>query len=50
MLGGIASVQLGAAVAKTLFGEVPPTGMVWLRLVTSAVVLGLFARPAGPQS
>lgn len=46
MLGGIASVQLGAAVAKTLFGEVPPTGMVWLRLVTSAVVLGLFARPA----
>jgi inner membrane transporter RhtA len=46
VLGGIASVQLGAAVAKTLFGEVPPTGMVWLRLVTSAVVLGLLARPA----
>ncbi len=46
MLGGIASVQLGAAVAKTLFGEIPPTGMVWLRLVTSALVLGLFARPA----
>jgi inner membrane transporter RhtA len=46
VLGGIASVQLGAAVAKTLFGEVPPTGMVWLRLVTSAVVLGVLARPA----
>jgi inner membrane transporter RhtA len=46
VLGGIASVQLGAAVAKTLFGEVPPTGMVWLRLVTSALVLGLLARPA----
>ncbi len=46
VLGGIASVQLGAAVAKTLFGEIPPTGMVWLRLATSALVLGLLARPA----
>ncbi len=46
VLGGIASVQLGAAIAKNLFGEVPPTSMVWLRLVTSAIVLGLIARPA----
>ena len=46
VLGGIASVQLGAAIAKNLFDEVPPTSMVWLRLVTSAVVLGLLARPA----
>jgi inner membrane transporter RhtA len=45
VLLGILSVQLGAAVAKLLFGEIPPTGMVWLRLVTSAVVLGLLARP-----
>jgi len=46
VLLGILSVQLGAAVAKALFGEISPTGMVWLRLVTSAVVLGLLARPA----
>lgn len=46
MLLGILSVQLGAAVAKALFGEVTPTGMVWLRLVTSAVALALIARPA----
>ena len=46
MLIGILSVQLGAAVAKDLFGEISPTGMVWLRLVTSSLVLGLLARPA----
>ena len=46
VLGGIASVQLGAGVAKDLFDEVSPTGLVWLRLLTSAVVLGLVARPA----
>ena len=42
---GILSVQLGAAIAKGLFGEISPTAMVWLRLVTSAVVLGAIARP-----
>ena len=46
VLLGILSVQLGAAVAKALFGEISPTGMVWLRQLTSAVVLGLVARPA----
>jgi inner membrane transporter RhtA len=45
VLAGIASVQLGAAVAKDLFGVVPPTTMVWLRLVTSALVLAVLARP-----
>ena len=45
VLGGILSVQFGAGIAKDLFDEVTPTLMVWLRLVTSAVVLGLFARP-----
>ena len=45
VLGGILSVQFGAGIAKDLFDEVTPTTMVWLRLVTSAVVLGLFARP-----
>ena len=46
VLAGILSVQLGAAIAKDLFGIVSPTGLVWLRLVTSAVLLGLLARPA----
>jgi inner membrane transporter RhtA len=45
VLFGIVSVQLGAAVAKLLFGDISPTGMVWLRQLTSAVVLGLVARP-----
>lgn len=42
---GILSVQFGAAVAKDLFGRIDPTAMVWLRLLTSAVVLTLVARP-----
>jgi inner membrane transporter RhtA len=46
VLVGILSVQFGAGVAKDLFDEVAPTTMVWLRLVTSAVVLGAIARPA----
>ena len=45
VLGGIVSVQLGAAIAKTLFGTVPPTAMVWLRLVTSAVIFLAIVRP-----
>jgi inner membrane transporter RhtA len=46
VLAGILSVQLGAAIAKDLFGRIDPTAMVWLRLLTSAIVLGLMARPA----
>jgi inner membrane transporter RhtA len=46
VLLGILSVQFGAAVAKTLFDEASPTTIVWLRLVTSAVVLLAIARPA----
>ena len=45
MLVGILSVQLGAGIAKSLFGEVAPTLIVWLRLVTSALVLVALARP-----
>jgi len=45
VLVGILSVQFGAGVAKDLFDEVEPTAMVWLRLVTSVLVLGLIARP-----
>ena len=42
---GIVSVQAGAAFAKGLFDEISPSAMVWLRLVTSTVVLLLVARP-----
>ena len=45
VVAGIVSVQVGAAIAKDLFSLVPPTAMVWLRLVTSAVVLVAIARP-----
>jgi inner membrane transporter RhtA len=45
VLVGIASVQFGAGLAKSLFDEVAPTTIVWLRLFTSAVVLVAWARP-----
>lgn len=45
VVGGIFSVQIGAAIAKHLFGVVPPTAMVWLRLVTSAVIFLAAIRP-----
>ncbi|MEZ0578718.1 DMT family transporter [Nocardioides sp. MH1] len=45
VLVGIASVQLGAGVAKNLFDEVSPTGMVWLRLASSSLILLVIARP-----
>lgn len=41
----IISVQVGATVAKGLFGQIGPTSMVWLRLVTSALIFLLVARP-----
>jgi inner membrane transporter RhtA len=43
---GILSVQLGAGIAKNLFDDADPMTLVWLRLLTSAVVLGLLVRPA----
>ena len=45
VLTGILSVQFGAAIAKSLFDQVDPTTMVWLRLATSAVVVAALARP-----
>jgi inner membrane transporter RhtA len=42
---GIVSLQFGAAIAKGLFGQLSPTAFVWLRLVTTAVVLIPIARP-----
>ncbi len=45
VLGGILSVQFGAAVAKDLFDRIDPTAMVFLRLATSTVVFWALARP-----
>jgi len=45
ILIGILSVQFGAAVSKGLFSEIPPVGMVLLRLVTSSLILLALARP-----
>lgn len=45
VLIGILSVQFGAAVSKGLFAEIPPVGMVWLRLATSSLILLALARP-----
>ncbi len=45
VLIGILSVQFGAAVSKGLFVEIPPVGMVLLRLATSALILLALARP-----
>ncbi|MFV2197212.1 EamA family transporter [Nocardiopsis sp. LOL_012] len=46
VLVGVVSVQTGSAVAKSLFEALPPAAVVWLRLLTSAVLLGLVVRPA----
>lgn len=45
VLAGILSVQFGASVAKSIFDEVSPTTLVFLRLATSALVLALVVRP-----
>ncbi len=45
VIGGILSVQVGAAIAKNLFPLVPPTAMVWMRLATSALIFLLLFRP-----
>ena len=45
VLIGIGSVQFGAAMAKLLFDEVTPTTVVWLRLLTSALVMLVATRP-----
>ena len=46
VLGGIVSVQVGAAVATTLFDELGPAGTVLVRVLFSAVVLIAIWRPA----
>jgi inner membrane transporter RhtA len=41
----VSSVQVGAALAKTLFDEIGPGGTVFLRVLAAAIVLGLVWRP-----
>ncbi|MFS3128045.1 EamA family transporter [Nocardioides sp. Bht2] len=43
---GIASVQLGATIAKHLFDRAEPATLVLFRLATSAVLLGIVVRPS----
>src|SRR5262245_32866790 len=38
-------VQLGAVVSKGQFREIPPVGMVFLRLITSSLIVLALARP-----
>jgi inner membrane transporter RhtA len=45
VLAGVTSVQLGAAIAKSLFDHVTPTGLVTLRLLFASILLGLLFRP-----
>jgi inner membrane transporter RhtA len=45
VLLAVASVQFGAAFAKSLFDEVGPGGAVFLRVLFAAVVLALIWRP-----
>jgi len=46
VVGGIASVQFGSAVATKIFGSVGPGGAVLLRLLTASIVLCAVTRPA----
>jgi inner membrane transporter RhtA len=46
VLGGIASVQLGSALADKLFARAGPGGVVLLRLAMSTVVLLAISRPS----
>ena len=45
VLAAVASVQFGAALAKTLFDEIGPGGTVFLRVMFGAIVLALVWRP-----
>jgi inner membrane transporter RhtA len=45
VIAGIASTQVGSAIAKTLFDDLGPTGTVLLRTVFAALVLVLLWRP-----
>jgi inner membrane transporter RhtA len=48
VLLGVVSVQVGAGLAKHLFDRLPPDAVVFMRLLSSAIVLCLVARKALP--
>ncbi|MGJ6965510.1 EamA family transporter [Streptosporangium sp. G11] len=41
----ILSVQVGAGFAKDLFSQLPPSAVVFLRIATGALIMGLVVRP-----
>jgi len=45
VLGAIASVQFGSAIAATLFSKIGPGGAVWLRLLFGTAILLALWRP-----
>ncbi len=45
-MGGVSSVQFGAALAKSLFDELGPAGTVFLRVLLAALVLAVIWRPS----
>ena len=45
VLGAILSVQVGAAIGRTLFDEIGATGVTFLRVAIAAVVLAVVVRP-----
>ncbi|MBV8218800.1 MAG: EamA family transporter [Solirubrobacterales bacterium] len=45
VLGAIASVQFGSAIAATLFAQIGPGGAVWLRLLFGTAILLVLWRP-----
>ncbi|GAA2269973.1 DMT family transporter [Nonomuraea roseoviolacea subsp. roseoviolacea] len=45
VLLGIFSVQLGAGFAKELFATLPPSAVVFLRIMAGALIMGAVARP-----
>ncbi len=45
VVGGIASVQFGSAIAATLFARIGPGGAVLLRLLSATIVLAVLWRP-----
>jgi inner membrane transporter RhtA len=45
VLIGIVSLQFGAAIAKSLFDDVDPTTIAWLRMATSSLAMLVWVRP-----
>ena len=46
VVASISSVQLGAATAKTIFDQISPLGLTFVRLLIAAAILLAIARPA----